>query len=216
MQEQFFFNLVFLLALVVSTVIRVPFEQRYKRNTIIKSLRTHGEIAYVYLLFLAMAVLPLLFIFSTYLTVSDYSRPGSLGWIGTASLVAAIWLFWRSHVDLGQNWSVSLELHAQHQLVEHGVYANIRHPMYSATFLWCISICLLIPNWLAGPAGLLCFSGLYLSRVRREEALMHAHFGPSYAQYCTRSGRLWPRYSPVSMVLFRSPLESSKRDSDDE
>jgi protein-S-isoprenylcysteine O-methyltransferase Ste14 len=54
-----------------------------------------------------------------------------VGSIGTALLGAAIWLFWRSHRDLGKNWSPSLEISAQQTLITHGVYRTIRHPMYA-------------------------------------------------------------------------------------
>ena len=29
-------------------------------------------------------------------------------------MAAGLWLFWRSHVDLGDNWSVTLEIDAKH------------------------------------------------------------------------------------------------------
>jgi protein-S-isoprenylcysteine O-methyltransferase Ste14 len=54
-------------------------------------------------------------------------------------MVAALLLSYRSHADLGQNWSVTLELRAGHQLIRHGVYRSIRHPMYASIRLWCLA-----------------------------------------------------------------------------
>jgi protein-S-isoprenylcysteine O-methyltransferase Ste14 len=47
-------------------------------------------------------------------------------------LVIGLWLFYRSHADLGTNWSITLEIREQHRLITQGVYRRIRHPMYSA------------------------------------------------------------------------------------
>jgi protein-S-isoprenylcysteine O-methyltransferase Ste14 len=96
-------------------------------------------------------------------------------------------------VDLGQNWSPSLEIGEQQTLVTHGVYRRIRHPMYAAHWMWSIAQALLLHNWIAGPAGLVCFLPLYLMRVPREEQMMFDHFGAAYRAYITRTGRVIPR-----------------------
>lgn len=55
---------------------------------------------------------------------------------GVVCLAVGLWLFYRSHADLSTNWSVTLELRENHQLITHGVYRSIRHPMYSAFLLY--------------------------------------------------------------------------------
>jgi protein-S-isoprenylcysteine O-methyltransferase Ste14 len=75
-------------------------------------------------------LLPMLYLFTPLLNFADYDLPAVVRWLGAAIMLAALWLFWRSHADLGQNWSVSLEIRKGHQLVRHGVYRLIRHPMY--------------------------------------------------------------------------------------
>ena len=61
---------------------------------------------------------------------ADYRMsPGAKGWIGgigATILASAVWLFWRSHADLGRNWLPSLQLREEHQLVTTGVYRSIR------------------------------------------------------------------------------------------
>jgi protein-S-isoprenylcysteine O-methyltransferase Ste14 len=108
-------------------------------------------------------------------------------------MIIAAWLFWRSHADLGLNWSVSLEVRQGHQLVTHGIYRRIRHPMYTAIFLYGLAQGLLLPNWLAGWSSLVPFTIMYLLRVRREEQMMLQFFGDDYRSYMTRTGRLLPR-----------------------
>ncbi len=108
-------------------------------------------------------------------------------------LLPCLWLFWRSHADLGRNWSPWLEVHAAQTLVTHGVYARIRHPMYASIFISCIAQALLLPNWVAGPAGLVSFLAMYLERARREEDLMLHRLGTAYREYMGRTGRILPR-----------------------
>ena len=108
-------------------------------------------------------------------------------------MLFALWLFWRSHADLGQNWSVSLEVCKDHQLVTAGTYKWIRHPMYLSIWLWCLAQSLLLSNWLAGPSSLILFGVMYFLRTPREEQMMREFFGQQYVDYMSRTGRLFPR-----------------------
>jgi protein-S-isoprenylcysteine O-methyltransferase Ste14 len=87
---------------------------------------------------------------------------------------------------------VTLEIRQNHGLVTDGIYRFVRHPMYSAYFLWALSQALLLPNWIAGPAGLVGFGTLFAFRVRREERMMLAAFGDAYAEYAARTKRIIP------------------------
>lgn len=107
-------------------------------------------------------------------------------------MAGGVWLFRRSHADLGRNWSVSLALQSDHQLVSSGVYRRIRHPMYAAFFLLAIGQCLLLPNGVAGPAALLAVTLLYVVRKPREEAMMRERFGEAYRQYQASTGGVMP------------------------
>ncbi|MBI3966613.1 MAG: isoprenylcysteine carboxylmethyltransferase family protein, partial [Chloroflexi bacterium] len=69
------------------------------------------------------------------------------GAIGTVQLSLSVFLFWRTHRDLGANWSPALEIGAQHTLVTRGVYGRIRHPMYASQALLALAQALLLPNW---------------------------------------------------------------------
>jgi len=116
----------------------------------------------------------------------------AVAWLGVVTLAAALWLFRRSHADLGRNWSISLEIRERHALVTTGVYRRIRHPMYSSFFLLGIAQGFLLPNWFAGTAGLVGAGVLFAFRVRREEQLMLGQFGEEYHAYMTTSKRLVP------------------------
>lgn len=138
-------------------------------------------------------VLPLLYLFTPWLGSADYQLPSSVRWLGIVTLLASLWLFRRSHVDLGRNWSVSLELREQHELVTTGIYRHVRHPMYASIWLWTVGQGLTLENWLAGWSVLPAFGLMYFLRLPREEAMMCEEFGETYQNYMRRTGRLVPR-----------------------
>jgi protein-S-isoprenylcysteine O-methyltransferase Ste14 len=123
---------------------------------------------------------------------ADYPLIPALAYLGIAAELASLWLFYRSHRDLGHNWSVSLDLRERHTLVTTGVYALVRHPMYAGFWLMALGQALLLPNWVVGPAGLVGFGVLFFGRVAREEAMMMKAFGDEYQAYMRRTARVVP------------------------
>ena len=116
-----------------------------------------------------------------------------MGWVGLLVEVGFLALFYASHKQLGKNWSVSLEIRDKHELVTDGLYRYVRHPMYSSFWLWAIAQFFLLPNWVAGLAGLIGVAILYFFRVGKEEAMMRQTFGQAYDDYAARTGRVMPR-----------------------
>jgi protein-S-isoprenylcysteine O-methyltransferase Ste14 len=137
-------------------------------------------------------ILPLVAIFTPFLSFADYPLHPAAFAIGVVVLCSGIWLFYRSHADLGKNWSISLEIREDHQLVTSGVYRLIRHPMYTAIFLQAFAQALLLSNWVAGPSCLLAFLLMFVLRVDGEEQMMQKTFGEAYTGYTHRTNRLIP------------------------
>jgi protein-S-isoprenylcysteine O-methyltransferase Ste14 len=186
-------NLVFLIGMIVYVSIRGVFGGRTKRNEKVVSRVDTRDRALVAVVFLGSIILPALYLFTPWLGFADYRLPAFIPWCGAVVMVIALWLFWRAHVDLGLNWSITLEMRKDHELIVHGLYRCIRHPMYAAIFLFAVAQALLLQNWLAGWAGFVTFAILYLVRTPREEKMMCEVFGESYRDYMQRTGRLWPR-----------------------
>ena len=139
-----------------------------------------------------LGFIPFIYVVAHFPRAADYPFSALQGCAGIVADVAAMWLFYRSHHDLGSNWSVSLDLRERHTLVTGGVYARVRHPMYTAFWLMGLAQLLLLPNWVAGPAGLIGFGILFFGRVGREEAMMIEAFGDEYRSYMRRTARVVP------------------------
>src|SRR4026207_579219 len=171
---------VILLGTVVMVVIRAPHGRRSRRVKVARSYQTPLE---KLLLGLAWAgfVVPLIWVVSPAFSFAEYPlRRGPLV-AGLTCLAIGLWLLYRSHADLGTNWSVTLELRQEHRLITQGVYRTIRHPMYSAPILYAIGQALVVPNWVAGFTNLIAFTLLFALRVRAEEKMMTDQFGAEYA-----------------------------------
>jgi protein-S-isoprenylcysteine O-methyltransferase Ste14 len=137
-------------------------------------------------------LIPLVYVFSSALDFADYSLPNWVGWVGAVLFGLAIWLLWRSHADLGRNWTPTLGIRDEHTLVTEGVYRYIRHPMYAAHLLWAIAQVLMLHNWIAGYSFLVVVIPHYLLRVDGEEQMMLEQFGEGYGEYMQRTGRIIP------------------------
>jgi protein-S-isoprenylcysteine O-methyltransferase Ste14 len=173
-------------------VIRQPFERRAKKMGVAKSFVDWREWALLACATLGLFVIPATYVVTGFPAALDYPFNPALAWLGVPVLGAALWLFRRSHADLGKNWSVSLKLRDQHALIKSGVYRLVRHPMYSSFFLLGIGQMLLLPNWLAGTSGVIGAGMLFAFRVLREERMMLESFGDEYRSYMAGTKRIIP------------------------
>ena len=100
----------------------------------------------------------------------------------------AIWA--RRHI--GQFWSSRVALKEDHQLIQTGPYARVRHPIYSGMLLAMIGTGLFLGEWRAIVGVFLVFVA-HWQKARREEKLLAGQFGTAYEEYCGRTGSLIPR-----------------------
>jgi hypothetical protein len=121
------------LGLVVFVAIRVPHDKRSKETKITESRKGTLERTLLVLMGIGGFLLPLAFVISPVLSFADYSLRllpllGGIGCLGFS-----LWLFHRSHLDLGTNWSNSLELRENHRIVVYGARINERiHEVWQA------------------------------------------------------------------------------------
>ncbi|MEO0507092.1 MAG: protein-S-isoprenylcysteine O-methyltransferase [Bacteroidota bacterium] len=186
------FEIAFMVFWISMFIIRYPHAQKNKFNTIQKDRKTNEEKILLAITSLGMLLLPVLYVITPFLDFANYHLPNAMGILGMVLLSPASILFYRSHRDLGRNWSASLEIREEHSLVVSGVYKHMRHPMYTAIWIWVICQALLLQNYIAGLSGIISFGLLYFLRVGKEERMMKLQFGEQYVSYTKSTKRLIP------------------------
>ena len=172
--------------------IRYPHQRRSRKTPTASRRECARERVLLAISFTGLFIVPLIFVTTGEPRFAGYPFHPVLAWLGTLVFAFSLLLFHRTHRDLGRFWSVTLEIRQTHRLVTTGVYRHVRHPMYSAFFLWAIAQALLLPNWIAGPAGLVGFGILFAFRVGREERMMEATFGDAYRTYAAHTRMVIP------------------------
>jgi Putative protein-S-isoprenylcysteine methyltransferase len=182
---------VVLAATIVMVAIRAPHGQRSRGVKIVKNRKGRQEVILLTLAMLGFFV-PLIWVATPAFSFAEYSLRLWPLVVGVVCFVVGLWLFHRSHADLGTNWSITLQVREHHRLVTNGIYQRVRHPMYLALLLYSVGQALVLPNWIAGPSYLITFGILFVFRLRDEEKMMLEEFGDEYATYMARTKRIVP------------------------
>lgn len=186
------FLVVFLSALVISGYHR----RRARRSGEVIPRRAEGSIAL--LLRMAMALIVAVSFFAyvfapTWLAWSAWSLPI---WLRSATAAVAVgclpvirWVL----VSIGDNVSETILTKSTHQLVTHGPYRWIRHPLYAVALLELLALALLAGNWFL--LSVSCIGAVVFRWVviPREEANLTKVLGKDYEEYRRRTGALVPR-----------------------
>ncbi len=172
--------------------VRLEPRRRARKTAVRHSARNTREIILLACSLGGLGILPLAYVAAGFPRFADYPFVPLQGYLGTVVFLGALWVIYRTHRDLGRNWSVSLDLRERHTLVTTGIYARVRHPMYAGFWLMALAQLLLLSNWIVGPAGLAGFGALFFGRVQREEDMMIAAFGEEYRSYMQRTARVVP------------------------
>jgi protein-S-isoprenylcysteine O-methyltransferase Ste14 len=178
-------------ASLVMIAIRAPHGRRSRGIKVARSCKGPREVALLTLAWMGFLA-PLIWLVSPVFSFAEYPLRAWAFGAGVVCLAAGLWLFYRSHSDLGTYWSVTLELRENHRLITQGVYRHVRHPMYAALFLYSIGQALVLPNWVVGPSYLVAFGILFAFRIGAEERMMLETFGDEYAAYVARTKLLVP------------------------
>ena len=192
------FEVIWLIGIIAGSLIRAVYTARsrhwWRNNETTHDYITGLDKLLTSLNSLGLFIMPFVYVLTSWLDFADYHIPSWCGWIGALIFVAALWLLWRSHADLGMNFSPQMQLKSEHALIMTGVFQYIRHPMYSAHLLWALAQILLLQNWIAGFSMLVFQVLLYVYRIPREEKMMLDTFGEDYRSYMKRTGRFIPHF----------------------
>jgi protein-S-isoprenylcysteine O-methyltransferase Ste14 len=108
--------------------------------------------------------------------------------ITAAGLLFAVW----ARVHLGRNWSGTVTIKQDHELIVSGPYAIVRHPIYTGLLIAFVGSALARGEWRGLIAILLAWATLW-RKLRVEERWMTERFGQEYEAYRRRVPALVPR-----------------------
>ncbi|KQV68314.1 protein-S-isoprenylcysteine O-methyltransferase [Rhizobium sp. Root1220] len=185
-------QIAWVLGIIAWYIIRYPFERRAKRVRVVTDRRSGVEVFGLATALFGLAAVPGFYVATGIPRWADYEAHVWAVVLGALCFFAAMWVFRRTHKELGRNWSISLQIRDQHELVSGGPYALVRHPMYTSFLLMGVGQAFLLANWVVGLAGLLGFAVLFFLRVDKEERMMLEVFGPRYREYMDRTKRIIP------------------------
>jgi protein-S-isoprenylcysteine O-methyltransferase Ste14 len=108
-----------------------------------------------------------------------------------AGLAFAVW----ARVQLGRNWSGSVTVKENHELIRSGPYALVRHPIYTG-LLTAVLGTALASGTVRAALGFLIITAALLRKLRTEEAFMRATFPGEYERYAADVPALVPFTKP--------------------
>jgi protein-S-isoprenylcysteine O-methyltransferase Ste14 len=92
---------------------------------------------------------------------------------------------------LGKFWD-KLVIKEDHRLITEGIYAHIRHPIYTSYILLFAGYATLFHAPISAMLFAVVLAIWYGSRISLEEAMLIEKFGDAYCEYCMRTKRLFP------------------------
>lgn len=124
-----------------------------------------------------------------------YTTARVLGISGLLLYMAGfVFVLWARRT-LDRYWGISrdrqVKLFDDHQLIQSGPYAFVRHPMYSGWLVAMLGLTLLYPVWSVFLWFLLLLISFF-NRARREEAALAERFGETWVEYKMRTKFLIP------------------------
>jgi protein-S-isoprenylcysteine O-methyltransferase Ste14 len=94
-------------------------------------------------------------------------------------------------VHLGRNWSATVTVKQDHELIRTGPYAIVRHPIYTGVLFGFIGTALAVGQWRGVLAVVIVFVSFW-RKLRIEERWMSETFGEQYRLYRAHTRALIP------------------------
>ena len=112
-------------------------------------------------------------------------------WLGVAVTVAGLLFAVWAREHLGSNWSRSVTIKQNHELITTGPYAVVRHPIYTGILAGFLGSAIALSQVRGVIVVILIFLALW-AKFRMEEQWMRAEFGETYAAYAHHTAALVP------------------------
>lgn len=122
----------------------------------------------------------------------ELALPDAVRWIGLGIVVAGAAFSGWAAVTLGRHFDVEVEIHRGHEVVRHGPYAIVRHPVYSGLAVHLLGAAIATGNVLMLAGTMLVAIPAFHHRASVEERLLRAALGSAYDEYARDVGMLVP------------------------
>ena len=96
-----------------------------------------------------------------------------------------------ARIYLGENWSGTITIKKDHQLIQTGPYGITRNPIYTG-FLTAFAGCAITLGQLRGWLGMIFLFMAMLIKIKKEEAFMEEAFGNTFTAYKSKVKKLIP------------------------
>jgi protein-S-isoprenylcysteine O-methyltransferase Ste14 len=115
------------------------------------------------------------------------------GWKIAGLLICAAGLIFSviARIYLGKNWSGTITIKKNHQLIQSGPYRITRNPIYTG-FLTAFAGCAMSLGQLKGWLGVIFLFVAMLLKIKKEEEFMNEAFGTSFQTYKLKVKKLIP------------------------
>jgi protein-S-isoprenylcysteine O-methyltransferase Ste14 len=122
----------------------------------------------------------------------EWTPPTAIRWLGAAVAAAALLATMRCWKIMGRSWRMGVIPGERTELVTRGIYARVRHPIYTLSLLLMAATVVVLPT---APIAALAVVhvGLLWTKARNEERFLLDAHGSAYTEYLERTGGFLPR-----------------------
>ena len=112
-------------------------------------------------------------------------------WLGLLMTIAGVAFAVWARVAIGSNWSGTVTVKQNHELIRTGPYALVRHPIYTGIMFAAFGTAI-FHGEVQSLIVLLAIFSVLVPKMRAEERLMTEQFGTEYTNYRQKTKALVP------------------------
>lgn len=150
-----------------------------------------SRISYMLIAWLAMYLMFFGEHLSVYLMGDVFPRRTWVAWTGVAITALGFAITYWARFTLGRNWSGTVTIKENHELIRTGPYRIVRHPIYTGVIVALAGTALTRDEYRGILAVLLLWVSFTIKR-RKEEQFMRQVFGTQYDDYARTTGAIFP------------------------
>ena len=120
-----------------------------------------------------------------------YTMQSPMNVVGALIFIIGLVITVNAQMTLKRNYSGTLRIREGHQLITHGIYKYVRHPVYTGTLLRTFAIPIYTTS-LLGFLFALVGIPLFIYRIGVEEQMLIEEFSDEYLEYTKATRKLFP------------------------